>query len=271
MDLRRVPDVADVVESVCRTLGVRCAQDSILRKRRSIGFATDRTTWVRIERRPLSRLDGQGWGTEAAASLTGVAMPRWRASTSWCGVDGAMWHADECDLVPAAPVKAGGRLLHDPQLPDGWWTTLNASLASLGAHSTTRMATPDTAMVSQELVSATIARAFPELGDTSVASWHVGHADLNWSNVTGPPCVILDWEDWGLAPSGLDAATLWVDSLAVPILAARVWAERRADLESDDGRLMLAFNLAKVVAGSGPDDPLYGPARHAASTILNRR
>ncbi len=179
-----------------------------------------------------------------------------------------MWHADECDMVFESPVKSGGRLLAAPCLPEDWWEVLTVSLDALGAQPTTRIATPDTQVVTQGSVSATIAEAFPEAGDTSLRTWHSAHADLNWANVTGPSLSILDWEDWGLAPRGLDAATLWVDSLAVPDLAARVWAERRADLESDDGRVMALFNLAKVIAYGSNEDPLYGPARHAAKSLL---
>lgn len=269
VDLRRI-DVSGVLDRVSQALGVRLDRVGIVRKRRTVGVPSDRGTWVRIERRPRSRVTAQSWGTEAAAALSGVAMPAWRSSTSWRADDGAMWHADECDLVLAAPVKPAGRLLEDPGLPDGWWTALNASLDALRAQSTTRMATPDTVTITQELVSATITREFPDAGDTSVRAWHSAHADLNWANVTGSSCALLDWEDWGLAPRGLDSATLWVASLAVPALAARVWAERRADLESEDGRLMALFALAKVIA-YGPADPLHDPARQAAARLLAHR
>ncbi|GAA4952450.1 hypothetical protein GCM10023205_12040 [Yinghuangia aomiensis] len=267
VDLRRV-DVDAVLDRVSRALGLQFDPRSVVRKRRSIGFASDRTTWVRIERRPDARIDGQGWGVETAAAITGVAMPTWRASTSWRGADGAMWHADECDLVPGSPVKRGGRLLTDPGLSEEWWSVFGASMDALRVQPTTRVATPDTVRVNQDHVSETIARAFPEAGDTSVRTWRAAHADLNWANIAGPACMIFDWEDWGLAPEGLDAATLWGESLAVPSLAARVWAERREDLESHDGRVMRLFTLAKVIAYGSDDDPLYGPARHAAASIL---
>jgi len=267
VDLRRV-DVAAVLERVGRGLDVRLDRSGVVRKRRSLGAATDRGTWVRIERRPVSRVDGQGWGTEAAAVLVGVAMPGWLSGLSWREDTAAMWHADECELVPEPPVKSGGRLLVDPGLTDEWWRVFNGSLDSLGSQTTTRVATPDTVTVGRELVAGTIVAAFPEAPRMVVEPWRPAHADLNWSNVTGPSmCRLLDWEDWGLAPRGLDAATLWVDSLTVPALAARVWRERRVDLESDDGRVMALFNLAKVV-GYGPDDPRHGPARDAAGSVI---
>ncbi|MFI5982044.1 hypothetical protein ACIBEA_14315 [Streptomyces sp. NPDC051555] len=64
-------------------------------------------------------------------------------------------------------------------------------------------------------------------------------------------------------------ATLWGNALAVPELADRVHCERRADLESRDGKPMALFFLSKIV---GPhayeDNPLLVPARREASRLV---
>ena len=52
--------------------------------------------------------------------------------------------------------------------------------------------------------------------DSAVERWATAHADMHWCNVTAPVCCILDWEAWGLAPRGFDAATLYCASLPVP-------------------------------------------------------
>jgi hypothetical protein len=267
-DLRTEP-VDAVLDRVEHGFGMHFEPTTVIRKRRSVGGATDRGTWVRIERRPRSRIDGQGWnGIEAAAALEGIRQPRWIAGMSWRDAEvSAMWRADETELVAAAPVKSGGRLTVDPMLPDAWWTTLNTSLNSLAVQETTRVATPDTMTITQDGVRRTICETFG-LSIGTVDEWVPAHADLNWANVTAPDCWVLDWEDWGLAPRGFDSATLWVDSLAVPTLAARAWYERRADLESKDGRLMILFNLAKVIE-YGPDDPLHEPARRTAVSVID--
>lgn len=120
-----------------------------------------------------------------------------------------------------------------------------------------------------ELVTATIRSAFPEAPDVEFEEWAPAHADLTWANVTAPEFCVIDWEDWGMAPRGLDAATLWGNSLAVPELAERVWRERRPDLECRPGRLMALFFCAKVVGPHAhPDDPRLGPAREAAARLL---
>ncbi|MFF2101164.1 hypothetical protein [Streptomyces sp. NPDC058202] len=49
------------------------------------------------------------------------------------------------------------------------------------------------------------------------------HFDLHWANLTAP-LRILDWEEWGRAPEGFDAATLYAYSLLQVDVAARVRA-----------------------------------------------
>lgn len=245
-------------------------RDTVVCKRRSVGARTDRGTWVRVERRSFDRIGAQGWnGTEAAAVLHGVSMPKWYAGLAWRERDEpVMWRADEMVLVTAPPVGQAALVIEDPQLSDGWWATLNASLDALAAQRTHRLATPDTETATQELVTGTIRAVFPEV-DATVDEWTPAHADLTWANVTGPEFCIIDWEDWGMAPRGLDAATLWGNSLAVPALAQRVWAERRPDLESRSGRLMALFFCAKVVGPHAhPQDPRLEPAREEAARLI---
>ncbi|MEV6021672.1 hypothetical protein [Streptomyces sp. NPDC052036] len=266
----RVEPVDDVLEHVERSLQMQLLRDTVVCKRRSVGARTDRGTWVRVERRSFDRIGAQGWnGTEAAAVLHGVSMPKWYAGLAWRERDEpVMWRADEMVLVTAPPVGQAALVIEDPQLSGGWWAALNASLDALAAQRTHRLATPDTETATQELVTGTIRAVFPEV-DATVDEWTPAHADLTWANVTGPEFCIIDWEDWGMAPRGLDAATLWGNSLAVPALAQRVWAERRPDLESRSGRLMALFFCAKVVGPHAhPQDPRLEPARKEAARLI---
>ncbi|MGI9001660.1 MAG: hypothetical protein ACR2GH_08325 [Pseudonocardia sp.] len=204
-------------------LQVRLDRGSAVRKRRSVGTVTERDTWVRVEARPVAKLFGQGNGVEAAAALEGIAKPVWHASLTWDDTElGVQWRADETSLVPDAPIKPGGTLTVDPMLDDRWWERLNASLDALTATSTTRVSTVHTELMTQDRLTAAIAGAFGQRVDTTVEHWVPAHGDLNWANLTAPVCWVLDWEDWGRAPRGLDAATLWRASLAMPALAERV-------------------------------------------------
>ncbi|MDT0267952.1 hypothetical protein RM844_16860 [Streptomyces sp. DSM 44915] len=182
---------------------------------------------------------------ECAATLRGIAMPQWLAGAAWTDPeDAAMWRADETELISAPPVKPADRA----ELSDTWWATLTASLDALAEQTTTRVATPDTDTISRSVVTEVIQKAFPEATiDVSLDEWATAHADLSWANLTTPECYILDWEDWGMAPRGLDAARLLVSSLDVPEVAERVRHERRDDLGSRTGKLMSLFYCSKLV------------------------
>ena len=264
LDLRRVP-VDDVVDAVEKALDTRLNRAAGVIKRRSMGFASDRSTWVRIECRGLERLDGQGWGLEAATVLVGVSIPKWYAGISWHDQRRrVMWRADETQLIDRAPI---GRPADANALPDSWWTELDAAMDELAGTHTSRIATPDLEPISTERVTAAIAKVFPE-ATAPVEQWTTAHADLNWANMTGPQLWILDWEDWGQAPRGLDAANLWFNSLAIPSLADRILKHRRADLESPTGRTMRLFKCAELLAWADQTEQLHGPAQRAAHHLL---
>ncbi|MEU6760814.1 hypothetical protein [Streptomyces sp. NPDC046685] len=265
----RVEPVDNVLNEVEQALRAQLDRNGLVRKRRSLGARTDRGTWVRIERRRLDKIGSQGWnGTECAALLTGVAKPKWHRGLAWRQPDdGVMWRADETDLLPGAPVGSSV-LAVVPELSDEWWRALNASLDALAVQSTRRVATPDTLTITQSGVAEAIRRFLSDGVDTTVSRWQPAHADLNWANMTGPEFCLFDWEDWGMAPRGLDAASLWGNSLAVPALAERVRHERRHDLESRDGKLMTLFVCAKILAPDAhPEDPRLEPARRMAEQV----
>ncbi|MFJ1599924.1 hypothetical protein [Streptomyces sp. NPDC088261] len=259
----RVEPVDELLERVERALRTRLDPDTVVRKRRSVGARTDRDTWVRVERRPLGKISEQGWnGTESAARLEGVARPAWQGCVVWRDPDEpVMWRADETDLLPGNPIGTAV-LSEEPVLSEEWWRAFGASLDALTRNTTSRVATPDTVTITQAVVTESIRSAFPEEIDTTVERWGPAHADLNWANMSAPVFSLFDWEDWGNAPQGLDAATLWAASLAVPTLADRVRRERRHDFESRDGKLMTLFVCSKILGPHAhPEDPRIDPAR----------
>lgn len=268
----RTQSCDDVIADVERRLGVLLDRESAVVKRRSVGARTDRGTWVRLAARPLSALVEQGGGVECAATLpTAVAKPRWYRGLSWQAREhGLLWRADETELVTACPVKPGGVLCTDPGLTQAWWATMRRSLGALAAHGTVRVATPHTVPICQQRVTATIEKVFASRVETAVTEWAVAHADLAWANVTAPECWLLDWEDWGMAPRGWDAATLWGNSLAVPALAARVQREYQADLGSRSGLLSQLFFCAEMIAaGDRYAGPLAEPTQREATRLIS--
>jgi hypothetical protein len=264
LDLRKL-DIGDVLSRVEKALQLRMSPDGVIKKRRSIGFRSDRGTWVRVECRGLDRLDGQGWGLEAAQILHHVPIPRWHSGVSWLDDDrNVLWRADETQLVNDSPI---GKSANAQGLPALWWDAFSAAMDELAGHETTRVATPDCMPISVDRIETTIRKVFPECTSVVIDEWSTAHADLNWANLTGPALWILDWEDWGLAPRGLDAANLWFGSLTVPEIAEKVYRGRRHDLDSRSGQVMQLFKCAELMAWADEAEPLYLPARREADRL----
>jgi hypothetical protein len=257
-DLRH-HDVRDVTARVEQVLDVRLDPDTVVRKRRTIGAATNTGSWVRIELRGNERMAGpvagQGWGLEAAQALTGVARPQWFRGASWRGEPlrpDTVWRVDEVELILGGdPIRTKPAWLEEADaLPPQWWDDLGASLEALAATDTTRLATPDCLPATVARIEADIRKVYPDVADLHPENWQwtTAHADLGWANVTGPRLWITDWEDWGRAPRGLDAANLWANSLGSPSVAEKVAQRFRSDLESRTGKVMALWRCAQIVA-----------------------
>ncbi|WP_259408410.1 hypothetical protein [Streptomyces akebiae] len=126
--------------------------------------------------------------------------------------DGTAYRAELSALVDQ-PALSDDPVL---QLPDSWWEDLAGTLEKVAAADTDRVA------VRQQYMD----RAIPEfvgIPAPAVIRWTAAHSDLHWANVTAP-LRILDWEGWGRAPEGFDAATLYAYTLLQENVAARVRA-----------------------------------------------
>lgn len=263
---------AEQIATAERVLGVALARQRAVRKRRSLGLPTDRDTWVRISACPAEAAAERG-GLEATAALpTEIRHPRWYQGICWHDGD-LLWRVDETELVDEPVICSGGILTEDPVLPGWWWPQLADALAALATVPTARVATPHTRPITQQRVDATIHAVFPEV-EATLGEWAVAHADLSWVNLTRSGR-ILDWEDFGLAPRGWDAATLWANSLALPALADRVAEVFAADLGCRTGKVCQLYACAELIAaGEDYAGPLAEPARTAADglvTALTRR
>ncbi|MBD0737143.1 hypothetical protein [Streptomyces sp. CBMA29] len=209
--------------------------------------------WLRVGR--TARVNAgrkQGEGVVGASELVpdGVPRPRLYELHDWTDGDWT-FEADVLDYV-TQPVVSPERadIDRDPGLPDEWWAELRRALALLAQAEGVKTTVRDT----------WIERAFPQfLGIPAPA--HVGratgHGDLHWGNLTGPPLALLDWERWGRVPIGYDAGLLYVNSLLVPDVAARVRREFAAVLDTAAGRIgelaALAEMLQAVARGWYPD------------------
>ncbi|WP_256178263.1 hypothetical protein [Kitasatospora aureofaciens] len=144
-----------------------------------------------------------------------------------------------------------------PDLDDAWWDGLSTALDAIAAVPSHRVA------VRQEYLD----RGMPQyLGipiETKVPAWTTAHGDLHWANLTGPTLTVLDWEGWGVAPAGYDAALLHAYSLLVPDTATEVRRWLGHILDTSSGRfaeLVVITELLQTVA-RGDNLELEGPLR----------
>jgi len=124
-------------------------------------------------------------------------------------------------------------LREPPELPPAWFGGLRDSLAALAAFRTGRRFPVHSAGEYRHLLSATYRQAIP----AQVApEFGTEHMDLRWDNVSAPGFQIIDMEHWGVAVKGYGAAYLYLTSLAVPEVAARVRQAMAEVLDSASGR-----------------------------------
>lgn len=261
----------DVFAEVEKALGVRLEQSDVTygTQGATVGFPTSSATWVRVAWSPPERVRTQAWtGGEVASAIGGVQKPELYRSYRWIDrTRSVVWRADEGELITSKAIHHTGVIDSEPDLSAGWWESLKSSLAALAAFGTRRVG------MAQDHLSRRIDQVFGgEEIDTSVDEWTTGHADLHWGNITAPDCYVLDWEDWGLAPRGLDAATLWGHSLLVPNVADRVQAEFADDLNSRAGllaQLLFCSNVIRLNSTKLTPSPLLEPTRNEASRIVD--
>ncbi|BAJ31003.1 MULTISPECIES: hypothetical protein [Kitasatospora] len=223
--------------------------------------------WLRLVCAPADKATGKLWEGPMAAELSmppGLPRPRLRRRLTWTDGDHG-YLAELYDPVLNRTVTVDGPVLRaEPALDEAWWQALASALDSVASVWTSRVA------VRQEYLD----RAMPQfLGvpvDTTVPAWSTAHGDLHWANLTAPSLALLDWEGWGVAPVGFDAAMLHTYSLLVPEVAAQVRHHLSRVLDTPAGRFselaVITMLLQTVQRGDNLD--LEKPLRERASFLL---
>ncbi|WP_461057855.1 hypothetical protein [Streptomyces pseudoechinosporeus] len=129
--------------------------------------------------------------------------------------DGTVYRAELSARVDQPVLSDAPVLQHDLQLPGPWWEDLAGTLEKVPAVDTDRVA------VRQQYMDRAIPQ-FVGIPAPAAICWTTAHAGLHWANLTASPLRLLDWEGWGRAPEGFDAATLYAYSLLQSDTAARV-------------------------------------------------
>lgn len=203
-------------------------------------------------------------GNTDANALADIAKPRVLDVTEWD--DGRrVYRAEVLTRVGDTPCSQTEEPEGGLKLPEGWWRSLHDNLERLSQHSTSRRRTD------QEEITRRVRVFFGDRIDPDVSEWTTAHGDLHWSNLTAPGLTLLDWEHWGLAPAGYDAATLLCYSLDVPEIAARVRREFAAVLDTPSGLIaQLAVTARLLLRINDGDYPHMAiPLHRHADRLLN--
>ncbi len=195
--------------------------------------------WLRVIATDPDRVEYRA-GASAATAIEGVAKPSLLRVSEWTVDDGLALRAELLTLAPSPACSSSVTPTPGLELPDRWWASLRRSLDALASWPTERTCLTQEIITTQQLV-------FFGRRPEPISSWSTAHGDLHWANLTAPECCLLDWESWGRAPTGYDAAALYCVSLVQPTLATRVWRAFADILEGPAGTQALLCAAAKTL------------------------
>lgn len=267
----RRPDADDLAEA-CRRLGVepvgpvRFGGD-----KRSIGTVVagpnGERSWVKVSGIQGAATNDTRQRELAAPSIAGLPKPAILNSAQWV-VDDVHWLALQMTLAPFPTIEEGLWAGENARaVSDGWIASLKAALDLLGQSATTQYP------MSERFMQKLIVRYWGKDAPHRIDEWRCAHGDLHWGNLTAPDLMLLDWECWGLAPRGFDAATLVVHSVGYPDLIRRIETAFAGDLMTPSGRVallaMAAYRMEQIDVGL-VDRRYRGPIEAMARSVLSR-
>ncbi|MCM2393896.1 hypothetical protein [Streptomyces albipurpureus] len=224
--------------------------------------------WLRLAGIPANQADLTFWDGPLTAEEcvpTAVPRPRLRAHHDWDDPHGR-YRAELYDHTTAPTISSASVLIADPDLPGHWWTALRTALEAVAAVPTSRHT------ITQRYLDWAMPRFLGVPLDTGVRSWRTAHGDLHWANLCAPSLQIVDWEGWGLAPAGYDAAMLHTCSLLVPSTAERIRSEFGRLLDTPAGRFAELVTITELLhhVARGDHLPLTAPLHQRAAHLLHR-
>ncbi len=219
--------------------------------------------WLRLLSTPQDRAAGKIWegNRQAAALFDGHVHKPLLHDTTESSSDGYAYQAELHQYV-AEPICSHSPVLHtDPDLPTAWWHSLRTDLDYVSVAPTDRVA------VRQEWVDRSVPR-FLGMPAPKITDWATAHGDLHTANLTSTTPYLLDWEGFGLAPVGHDAAMLLAYSLLVPRFAQRV-RDAFPVLKTELGRIAQIIVVTELLqSASRGDHPELVPALRSRAAEL---
>ncbi|MEU1553123.1 phosphotransferase [Streptomyces scabiei] len=219
--------------------------------------------WLRLLSAPEDKAAGKIWdgNGQAAALFDGHVRKPLLYDTSTAVGDGHAYRAEVHQYVNEPAVSPSPVLHSDPEPAATWWDALRTDLDYLSGVPTDRVA------VRQEWADRAVPR-FLGIPAPHITDWTTAHGDLHTANLTSTTPYLLDWEGFGRAPAGYDAAMLLAYSLLVPAFAQRV---RHAFpvLKTEPGRIAQIIVITELLqSASRGDHPELVPALRYLATDL---
>ncbi len=203
---------------------------------RSLSVPVSGGLWLRLLAVSAERAGIPWWDGPQLASArmpSTVPMPAFLRASEWRTDGGELYRAELYERFERRSITTERLPPLGIDLPDAWWTSLQTALHEVAQVRTDRQC------VRQGRLDWAMPLYLPSGVSTHVRSWTAAHGDVTWSNLAAPKLAIFDWETWGTAPLGWDAASLYVSSLDRPELAAKVRQVFSTTLDTDDGRVAI--------------------------------
>ena len=224
--------------------------------------------WLRATGEREEWAGDDAWnGLRAAETLPDqVPRPRWLGQEEWTEGEVSI-QVQLMTLAPGSPCSVTPELREEISLSDTWWADLRQALSALAG-----AGAKDRGPSSRDNISESLRVWFGEWADPVPTSLQTAHKDMHWANLTQPELCILDWELWGAAVTGYDAATLYCHSLLVPSAAAKVHEVFTDALDSTTGRLAQLSVITRMLrrADGGDYADLVLPLHRLADRLLGR-
>jgi hypothetical protein len=240
---------------------------------RTIAAPVSGPAWLRLTtEQPRWAAEDTMWDGIATATgepFAGIPMPQHLRSDVWTD-DGLVVRADLLTYVGQQAIGTGLVLDRDVDLGDRWWQALHTGLEPLQRITTTKRvgADPREESFRNHFLASFGAKIDPERVEMAMS-----HGDLHFGNLTAPELIILDWENWGWAPTGYDAAHLLCSAILQPSVAARVQAEFADVLDTYSGAVAVLTAASKYLhhVESGEFQDVAIPIRRCAEAAIRDR
>ncbi|RNL81653.1 phosphotransferase [Halostreptopolyspora alba] len=251
-------DLTDRWHEAAARLGASAPADVQLRSGlggRTLGgpvtAAGELPAWLRLM--TASRPGGKIWeGAALADAVLGDAVPRpmilgehtWREERA--AFRATLWTRLRGEILSPTP-----DLSAPADVDDRWWKDMRTCLDEVRG-----TAVPSGREVMTQAYIGRIPRFIPALegADLTVPRWEAAHGDLHWANLTRNPLEIIDWEGWGSAPAGYDAAVLLAYALPAQATATKGREVFSDVLDTEHGRLAQLVICAEIIQASERDE-----------------